>query len=178
MIVQNLAKLRSEFFTHKEIGYAQRSSRNFIFIRRPNTAACRTNSARPARLLSRRIKRDVRRQYKWAPRAYPQAFVNRYTAFNECIRFGDQRVQSKDNAVSDKALHTIAQDARRDQVQNRLLAANDKRVPGVVATLKADNGGCTVRQQVDDLSLALVAPLSTDDNYVSTHGSPVCVSFT
>jgi len=43
---------------------------------------------------------------------------------------------------------------------------------GVVAALETRNGRGTVRQQVDNFSFALVAPLGPDDNYVLTHDSP------
>jgi hypothetical protein len=38
-----------------------------------------------------------------------------------------------------------------------------------VAALKAHYTGDTIRQQIDDLALAFVTPLGTDDDYVSTH---------
>jgi hypothetical protein len=41
--------------------------------------------------------------------------------------------------------------------------------PGVVAALETRDGGDVVGQPVDDLALALVAPLGADDDYVTRH---------
>ena len=43
-----------------------------------------------------------------------------------------------------------------------LLAAADDRVAGVVAALEADDRGSPLGEEVDDLPLALVAPLGAD----------------
>jgi hypothetical protein len=54
-------------------------------------------------------------------------------------------------------------------VQNRFLAANDQGMPGVVTALESNYGRCTVCEQVNNFSLALVTPLGADDHYVLTH---------
>jgi hypothetical protein len=51
------------------------------------------------------------------------------------------------------------------------LAVADDRVTGVVPTLEADDEIGVLGQEVDDLSLALVAPLGTD-NDETWHGVP------
>jgi hypothetical protein len=61
------------------------------------------------------------------------------------------------------------QDPRRDQVQFPGLAGADDRVAGVVAALKAHDRVGPLGEQVGDLSLALVAPLGSND-YDSWHG--------
>ena len=43
-----------------------------------------------------------------------------------------------------------------------LLALADDRVAGVVAALEADDRGSPLGEEVDDLPLALVAPLGSD----------------
>ena len=63
----------------------------------------------------------------------------------------------------------IAQDAGRDQVQHRLLAADDQRMARVVSALKAHHSLRVIRQPVYDLALALVAPLGADDHDVFCH---------
>ncbi len=42
---------------------------------------------------------------------------------------------------------------------------------GIVSALEAHHGTDALRQQVDDLALAFVAPLRTDDYYILTHGN-------
>jgi hypothetical protein len=41
---------------------------------------------------------------------------------------------------------------------------------GIVATLKPGHGGTTVREEVDNLALALVTPLSADDDDAAPGG--------
>src|SRR5207344_536699 len=56
---------------------------------------------------------------------------------------------------------------RGNEVQHGLLAADHQRVAGVVAALEADHALRAVGQPVDDLALALVAPLGADDDDVA-----------
>ena len=56
------------------------------------------------------------------------------------------------------------QDAAGDELQGVALVANHHRVAGVVASLVANDEAVLLRQQVDDLGLALVAPLGADDD--------------
>src|SRR5690606_17830971 len=58
---------------------------------------------------------------------------------------------------------------RRQQVEYGLLPLDDKCVPGIVATLEAGNHGSLLRQQVNDLALAFIAPLRSQHNNTSTH---------
>ena len=46
------------------------------------------------------------------------------------------------------------------------LVADDQRVAGIVAALEADDDVGAAGQPVDDLALALVAPLAADHGYV------------
>src|SRR5690606_34489866 len=95
----------------------------------------------------------------------------RYTLGDEHLRLPQQRLERQHDAVADEALHTFAQDARRNQRQDRLLATDHERVPGVVAALEARDGGRALRQQIDNLSLALVTPLGADDDDELAHAS-------
>jgi hypothetical protein len=73
------------------------------------------------------------------------------------------------DAVADQAQRVVAQDARRDQVQHGLLAVNDQRVAGVVTALETHDRADVLREQVDDLALAFVAPLGAQNHYRLTH---------
>src|SRR5262249_4323086 len=63
----------------------------------------------------------------------------------------------------------LSQDPGGDEMQDRLLAADHQRVAGVVPALEAHHTLGVVGEPVDDLALALVAPLGADDDYVLTH---------
>ena len=55
------------------------------------------------------------------------------------------------------------------------VAVGDQRVAGVVAALETHHCGDTIREQVDDLALALVTPLGADDDYVLAHIDNLCL---
>ena len=77
-----------------------------------------------------------------------------------------QRPRIDDDAVADDAELARAHHARRQQRQLVGLVADDQRVAGVVAALEAHDDVGALGQPVDDLALALVAPLGADHDDV------------
>jgi hypothetical protein len=75
----------------------------------------------------------------------------------------------QNHPVTDQAQRIVTQDAGRNQVQHRLLAGDDEGVAGVVAALEAHHGANFLGEQIDDLALAFVAPLSTQHYDRLTH---------
>src|SRR3989338_9062026 len=63
----------------------------------------------------------------------------------------------------------VAQNAGRDQVQHRFLAADHQCMAGVVPALKTHHALRVVSQPIDDLALALITPLGADYYYVFCH---------
>ena len=59
------------------------------------------------------------------------------------------------------------------ELQGVLLAVDDHGVAGVVAALVAHDVGVLLRQQVDDLGFALIAPLGSDDDGDGHARSPI-----
>jgi hypothetical protein len=82
------------------------------------------------------------------------------------IDFLEERLRIDDNAVADHAGDACVQHAGRDQMQHELLSLDEHRVPGVVAALRAGDDLKAWREQVDDLALALVAPLGAEHDHV------------
>src|ERR1019366_10587993 len=76
----------------------------------------------------------------------------------------EEGLRIDDDAVADDAGGLRVEDAARDEVKAVLLAAGDHGVAGVVATLRADDHVDGVGEQVDDLALAFIAPLTADQN--------------
>ena len=70
----------------------------------------------------------------------------------------------KHHAVADQAQRVVAQDAGGDQVQDGLLAVDDQGMAGVVAALEAHDRADFLGQQIDDLALAFIAPLGTEND--------------
>ena len=81
----------------------------------------------------------------------------------ELVELGDQDGGIDDAAASDGAA-LAGDDAGRDLADLVRLVADDDRVAGVRAALVAADEIRVLREQVDDLSLPLVAPLRTDDD--------------
>ena len=72
-----------------------------------------------------------------------------------------------DHAVSDHTLDVRIQDPRRDQVQCVFRITNDHGMSGVGASVVPDHHVMSGGQKIDDLALAFVTPLKSDDRGVS-----------
>ncbi len=169
VVVENLAELGGEDLAHEDIRDAQRAPRHLVLVGRADTPPGRADGTRAARLFARIIERHVRRQDQRTARAHFEPLVDRHAALDQRVRLLDQRVQRQHDAVADQAAHAVAQDARRNQVQHRLLAADDERVTGIVAALETCHRGSAVGQQVNDFTFTLVTPLRANDNYILPH---------
>ena len=84
----------------------------------------------------------------------------------------DEVMRVEHDAVADDRQLAGPHDARGQQRQLVDLVADDERVAGVVAALEAHHDVGLGRQPVDDLALALVAPLGADHHHV---GHPISV---
>ena len=91
--------------------------------------------------------------------ANEQVLIDFDSQFAQTIYLGDQRDRIDNNAISNHASFAAPEDSRRYQMQYVLDAAINDRVPGIVAALTADNNVGLGSKHVDDLPLALVAPL-------------------
>ena len=81
-----------------------------------------------------------------------------------------QRARRQHDAVADVDADVRTQHARGNEAQHRLAPADDERVAGVVAAVIAHDARRALGEPVDDLALALVAPLRADDDNVLAHG--------
>jgi len=72
----------------------------------------------------------------------------------------------EDDAVSDHRKLARAHHARRQERKLVADAVDDQRMAGIVAALEAHHHVGALRQPVDNLALALVAPLRADDNHI------------
>ena len=172
MVIENLAELGGKALAMEQIRHAQRTPRNLVLVGRPDAPPGGADRVRALGLLPRAVERDVRRQDERTRRTDLQAFEHRHALPDQRRRFLEQSLQRQDHAIADQALHVSVQDSRGDQRQNGLLAADHQGMSGVVAALEAHHGLHLVGQQVDDLALALVAPLQTDYDEILTHYAP------
>ena len=85
--------------------------------------------------------------------------------------FLDQVPWVDDHAIADDRQLAGAHDAGRQQRQLVFNPADDQRMAGVMAALKPDDDVGAAGQPVDDLALALIAPLGADHGHVCHTGS-------
>jgi hypothetical protein len=107
-----------------------------------------------------------------------EPIADRDAGLRQLVDLGEQRLRIDDHPVADDAADAGVQDARGQQPEHELAPVRIHGVPGVVAALIARHNRKVRRQQVDDLSLAFVAPLRAQDCDVhvwkySTHFSGV-----
>ena len=92
----------------------------------------------------------------------------------QLVDFGEERLRIDHDAVADDAGDARMQDARRDEPQDELRAVDVDGMPGVVPALVAGDDVETRRQQIDDLALAFIAPLSAEHAQIHiVHASSV-----
>ncbi len=78
------------------------------------------------------------------------------------LDFVEERPGVDDDAIADDRQFAGAHDPRGQQAQLVFDIADDQGMPGIGAALKADDDIGPLGQPVDDLALALVAPLGAD----------------
>jgi hypothetical protein len=89
--------------------------------------------------------------------------------FSKFGNFGKQVMDVEHHAIADVALDAVADDARRHQIELVDLLADDQRMTGIVAALKAHHPLGMIGQPVDDLALPLVAPLGAHHDDILGH---------
>ena len=99
--------------------------------------------------------------------------VTRDALLLELGDFVEERVRIEHHAVADDRQLSRPHHAGGQQRQLVGGAVDDQRVAGIVAALEADDDVGLLRQPIDDLALALVAPLGADhDNICHEELSP------
>ncbi len=100
---------------------------------------------------------------RWALARELQA-ADVHAAGAQAVDLLDEHAGIDDDAVADDALLAGIEDPGGDQVELPRLARVHDGVPGVVAALEADDDVGVLGEEIDDLPLAFVAPLSADDD--------------
>ena len=172
VIVENFAQLRGEAFAMKQVRDAQRAARHLVLVRRSDAAPGRADGFFALRLLARFIERDMRGQDQRTGGTHAQALEYRHPLPDQHFRFLEERLERQHHAVADQAAHMLVQDAGGNERQNGFFAADDQGMPGVVTALEAHHRLHLIGQKIDDLALALVAPLQADHDQVFTHYAP------
>jgi hypothetical protein len=167
--VQHFTELCREAVALEEIRDADGAARHFVLVGGSDAAAGGADGVGSAGLLACLVEQDVRRQDQRTIRRDAQALEHRHALLHQHAALRKECLQREHDAVADEATRILAEDAGRNQGKDGLAAADDQRMPGVVTTLEARHGGGTLRQQIDDFTFALIAPLGADDDDEFAH---------
>ena len=143
----------------------QPDAQRAVGIRRTDTTASRADFPLGQPILHRAVEGQVVRHDDVRPIAHPES-VGPDPATVEHGDLVEEDARIEDDAVTDHGRHVGMEHPRRHEVQLEHLLAEGDRVAGVVTALVADDIRTRLRQDVDRLALALVAPLEPDE-----HGS-------
>ena len=167
---------RGEGAVFRPVGEVRRpdaAAPDLVLVRRPDAARRGADALVSAPRLRQRLEVAVVGQDDVGPVADEQPAADLDALRRQGVDLREQRLRVDHHAVADDAPHARMQDARRQQVQNELGAAHPHRVAGVVASLVTRHNGRVGGEEVDDLALALVTPLRTDDGDVHALPRPV-----
>ncbi len=144
---------------------ADRASADLVLIGRPDAALGRADAASAGRGLAQSVELAVER--KDQGRILGDAEIVAADGDAEFLDLGDlvgERPGIDHDAVADDRELALAHHARGEQRELIGGAVDHQRMAGIVAALKAHHDIGALRQPVDDLALALIAPLGADDH--------------
>ena len=162
MMREQPVELRAECVQMRQIAHADRAAARLVLIRRADAAPRGADLARAARILAQAVKFTVQRKNE-------RAKVGDFELFRcdlDALRAqpGDlfaERPRIEHDAVADHRTRA-AHDPARQKAELVDLIADHERMPGIMAALEADHHIGAAREPIDDLALALIAPLGAD----------------
>ena len=165
-------QLRTKIVKVCQIADPDRAAANLVLIGRTDSAPRGADLARAAGIFAQGIKIAVERQDQRG--IFGDLQVLRVHIDPLPLQLGHFIAEVpgiKHDAVADDRKRA-GDNARGKQRQLVNLIAHDQRMTGIVATLKAHHGIGAAGQPVDNLALALIAPLSADYRYIGHGYSP------
>jgi hypothetical protein len=148
----------------EEVLHADAHPRRLVGVGGADAASRRADLQPPELRLARRVQQQVVRHDEVRVRAEPQA-ARVDAARLEPVDLVGEHARIDDGAVADDAELAGIEDPGGDEVELPRLAVADDRVPGVVAALEAHDGVGALGEEIDDLALALIAPLGAHDDH-------------
>jgi hypothetical protein len=155
-----------------QIAQPEAAARHLVLVGRADAAAGGADLARAgvgafAGALAQPVQLAVERQDQGHVLGDAQALGGDGEALGaQALDLVEERPRVDDDAVAHDRELAAPHHARGQERQLVGLAVDDERVARVVAALKAHHDVGPLAQPVDDLALALVAPLRADDRYV------------
>ncbi len=150
----------------EQVADADGAARDLVLIGRADAAAGCADLARAARFFAQQVELAVQRQDERGVLGNRQDLRRHLDALPaQSLDLLQQGPGIHHHAVADDG-ELAAHQARGQQAQLVGLVADDEGMAGIVAALEAHHHVGAFRQPVDDLALALVAPLRADDRYI------------
>ncbi len=160
---ENAVDLRAQRVEVLEILHADGASAHLVLVGRADAPPGRADLALARRSFAHDVEFAVQRQDQGRVLGDAQVLrADRHALLPQPLDLVGQRPRIDHHAVADHAELAFTHHARRQQRKLVGLVADDQRVAGVVAALEAHHDVGPLRQPVDDLAFALVAPLGAD----------------
>ena len=162
MVRAQPVELGFEMIQMRQIAHADRAAADLVLVSGANAAPGGADLARTRRRFAQTVEIAVDRQDQRAIVRHGEVVVIDGDALRfELLDLGLERPRVEHHAIADHA-----ERARNDPAgQQRELVGgpvDDQRVAGIVPALEAHHGIGAAGQPVDDLALALIAPLGAD----------------
>ena len=143
----------------RQVADPDAAPRDLVFVSRTNAARGRANTPFAAARFAQEIELTVVRQDQMGLVADVQPAPDVDAGLRQLVDLREECRRIDDDAVADHARDAGMQNAGRQKTQDELAAVRVDGVAGVVAALIARDNREVRRQQIDNLALALVAPL-------------------
>ena len=161
-VLVHRARERAVVARVREIADAHAAAADLVFVGRPDAARRRADLPLAPPRFRQHVQLAVIRQDEMRLVAHEQASGHVDAQPRQLIHLAEQRVRIDDDAVADEADDAGMEDPRRNQVKDELASADIHGVSRVVSALIARDDRKVRGQQIDDLPLALIAPLGAD----------------
>ena len=148
----------------QQVDDPQPAAMHLVLVRRPDAAAGRADLRPSRRVLRRQLDHAVVGQNHLRAVRDKELAVDLQARVLQLLHLAQERHRVQHHAVADHALALRPQHAAGNQLQHKLLAGDDDGVPGVVPARVARHHGELLAQHIDDLALALIAPLGAKDH--------------
>jgi hypothetical protein len=167
MVHQDAVHLGSEGAQVLKVLHADGASADLVLVGRADAAPGGADLALAGSGLAQHVKFAVQRQDQRGVLGDPQA-LRRHGQAPACqpLDLLGQRPRVDDDAVAENRELALAYHARGKEGELVDLVADHQGMPGVVAALEADDNVSPLREPVDNLALAFVAPLGAYHNHI------------
>ena len=153
-----------------QIAHSDAAARDLIFVRRTDAAGRRSNLPFAPPGFREQVQIAVIRQNQVRFVADHEAAGRVDAVLRQLIDLGKERRQVDDKTVADDAGDPGMKDAGGNQPEDKLCSVDVHGVSGVVSALIPRHDIERLAKEIDDFSLAFVAPLRADDGEVF-HGA-------